>query len=146
MRILVGDLTKYGLKKGQYGPLEQIQKLGRIPLLDFGTVKLIKDGRIKIFGNIDHVEGNKVHFEDNKSQHFDALILATGYENGLGTFVHADKSRFEDLNTSVDKQRYFGADGLYFCGFYTTPTGMLREIALDAQKIAKHIVTHRSPQ
>ena len=29
--------------------------------------------------------------------------------------------------------------GLYFCGFYVSPTGMLREISLEAQRLARLI-------
>ena len=29
--------------------------------------------------------------------------------------------------------------GLYFCGFYVSPTGMLREIAAEAKQIARDI-------
>ncbi len=38
IRILVGDITKLGLKKSGYGPREQIEKQKRIPLLDIGTI------------------------------------------------------------------------------------------------------------
>ena len=31
------------------------------------------------------------------------------------------------------------APGLYFCGFYVSPTGMLREIGREAKRIAKAI-------
>ncbi|MEJ0101358.1 MAG: hypothetical protein WDO19_01865 [Bacteroidota bacterium] len=48
IRMLVGDITKLGLKKSPYGPLEQIKKQKRIPLLDTGTIKLIKQGHIKV--------------------------------------------------------------------------------------------------
>jgi indole-3-pyruvate monooxygenase len=51
-----------------------------------------------------------------------------------------DKSRFDDLQVKADKQRYFGKDGLYFCGFYVSPTGQFREIGRDAKKIAESIV------
>ena len=53
--------------------------------------------------------------------------------------VNVDKSRFEDLRFSVDEQNYFGKDGLYFCGYWISPTGQIREIAMDAKKIAKDI-------
>jgi indole-3-pyruvate monooxygenase len=43
---------------------------------------------------------------------------------------------------SADKQKYFGKDGLYFCGFYISPTGQIREIGQDAQKITKSIVNN----
>ena len=47
---------------------------------------------------------------------------------------------------NVNNQKYFGKDGLYFCGYWVAPTGHLREIALDAQKIAKHIsATNETP-
>ena len=44
-----------------------------------------------------------------------------------------------DLKLPVDKQKFFGTDGLYFCGFRVAPTGQIREITSDAQKIARDI-------
>lgn len=141
LKLLVGDITRLGLKKSAYGPLEQIQKLNRIPLLDIGTIKLIKQGHITVFHNIVKIEGNTIYFEDKKQWEADAIILATGYEHNLESFVQVSKDRFDDLNKAVDKQPSFGKDGLYFCGFYVSPTGMLREITMDARKISCDIVT-----
>jgi indole-3-pyruvate monooxygenase len=42
IKMIVGNITKPGLRKLPYGPLEQIQKDQRVPLLDIGTVKLIR--------------------------------------------------------------------------------------------------------
>jgi len=139
IRMLVGDITKLGLKKSKYGPREQIQKQKRIPLLDVGTIKLIKQGHIKVYGDIVRIEGNTIYFEDNKQQHFDAIILATGYLNNLESFLNLSSDRMDDLNNRVSKQSWFGKDGLYFCGFYVSPLGMLREIGIEATKIAKDI-------
>jgi len=50
-----------------------------------------------------------------------------------------DQERFLDLKVGVDKQRFFGKDGLYFCGYWVSPTGQIREIGLDARKIARNI-------
>lgn len=50
-----------------------------------------------------------------------------------------DQRRFEDLNKCADKQKKFGEDGLYFCGYWISSNGQFREISLDAKKIAKHI-------
>ena len=44
-----------------------------------------------------------------------------------------------DLNKVFSKQSCFGKDGLYFCGFYVSPMGMLREIGIESGKIAKDI-------
>ena len=76
IRMLVGDITKLGLRKSRYGPREQIEKQKRVPLLDIGTIKLIKQGRIKVYGEILKIEGNTVYFEDNMQQDFDTVILA----------------------------------------------------------------------
>ncbi|MBK8053411.1 MAG: NAD(P)/FAD-dependent oxidoreductase [Saprospiraceae bacterium] len=140
MNLLTGDITKLGLKKLPYGPLEQIQKDQTVPLLDIGTLKLIKQGHIKIFENIEKIDRNTVTFTDGKNDKFDSIVAAIGYDKGFeGNFIKVEKSRFEDLKVSVDNQKYFGKDGLYFCGFWISPTGQIREISLDAQKIVKHI-------
>jgi len=143
LRLLVGDITKLGLKKSTYGPLEQIQKQNKIPVLDIGTIKLIKDGHIKVYGDILKIEGNTIYFEDDKHQEFDAIILATGYHHNLESFLDLSNDRMNDLNKAVNKQTCFGEEGLYFCGFYVSPQGMLREIGIEAKKISKDIARKR---
>jgi hypothetical protein len=39
----------------------------------------------------------------------------------------------------VSVNEVFGNDGLYFCGFWIAPTGEIRELSMDAQKIASDI-------
>ena len=68
IRMLVGDLIRLGLRKSKIGPREQIEKQKRIPLLDVGTIKLIKQGYIKVYGDILNIEGNTVYFENNQQQ------------------------------------------------------------------------------
>ena len=139
LRLLVGDITKLGLKKLPYGPLEQIQKNASIPLLDIGTIKHIRQGHITIYNDIDHIEGKTVYFKEGKTEVFDAIVAGIGYCGDHEEIIDVDRSRFEDLRQPVNKQKYFGKDGLYFCGFWISPTGQIREIGLDAQKIAKDI-------
>jgi len=139
MRFLIGDITKIGLKKLPYGPLEQIHKDGTVPLLDIGTIQLIREGHIKIHDNIDYISGNTVYFTNNKKEDFDAIVAGIGYYRDYAEIIKVDKNRFEDLKVGIKKQKYFGKDGLYFCGFWIAPTGQFREIALDAKEIAKDI-------
>jgi len=143
LRILFGDITKLGLKKMPYGVFEQIQKDRQIPLLDIGTVKHIRKRHISVCDNIDYVEGNTVHFTNGKKEDFDAIIAAIGYEPDFAEFMHLDNERGEDLKMRIDRQKYFGKDGLYSCGFWIGPTGVIREISLDAQRIAKDIAGKR---
>jgi hypothetical protein len=139
MKVLFGDITKLGLKKMPYGPFEEIKKDGNIPVLDIGTIKHIRKGHIKIHGDIDHIEGKTIHFTDGIKEDFDAIIAGIGFYRDYAEIIDVDKSRFEDLKLPVGKQKYFGKDGLYFCGFWVAPTGQIREIASDAKKIAKDI-------
>ena len=140
MSWLVGDLTKLGLKKLPYGPLEEIQKEGKIPLLDIGTIRHIRKGNIKIYDDIESIEGDTVFFKENKKESFDAIIACIGYYRDYAEIVEVEKERFEDLNQCIDKQKYFGKDGLYFCGYWISPNGQFREISLDAKKIAADIL------
>ena len=138
-RLLFGNLENLGLKKKSYGTFTQIKKDGTIPLIDIGTVKHIRKKHIKIFGDIDFINGKTVHFKDEEKEDFDAIVAAIGYDRDYLKIIHVDESRFEDLKASIDKQKYFGKDGLYFCGFWIGPTGQIREIASDAKKIARDI-------
>lgn len=137
--LLYRDLPKFGLKKMPYGVFEQIHKDRTIPLLDIGTIKHIRKGHIKILDNIDHISGKTVHFTSGKKEDFDSIIAAIGYYRDYAKIIEVDRRRFDDLQFPVSKQKFFGEDGLYFCGFWVGPTGQLREIANDARIIAKDI-------
>ena len=135
----VGDLTRLGLKKLPYGPLQQIQRDGQAPVMDIGTLAHIRKGHVKIFDDIEHIEQGVVCFKDGRKEAFDTIVAGIGYYRDYAQFLKVDHERFRDLKVSVRKQRFFGKDGLYFCGYWVSPTGQIREIALDAQKIAGDI-------
>ena len=139
IRLMFGDITKLGLQKMPYGTFEQIQKDGKIPVIDIGTIKHIRQGHINIYADIDYISGKTVHFTNGKKEDFDTIVAATGYYRDYAEIIDVDKSRFDDLKVSIKKQQYFGKDGLYFCGFWIAPTGQFREIASDAKQIAKDI-------
>ena len=139
LKLLFGDLRKLGLKSHSVGPFEQIRNEGKIPVLDIGTIKHIKQGHIKIYGDINYIEGAYVHFVEGHVESFNAIVAGIGYYRDYADYIKADVVRFQDLNQPIRKQKYFGKDGLYFCGFYIAPTGQIREIASDAKIIARHI-------
>ncbi|UOQ69607.1 hypothetical protein [Hymenobacter volaticus] len=76
---------------------------------------------------------------------FDAIVAAIGYDRIYANILVVEQSRITDLTVRVNKQKYFGQDGLYFCGFWIGLTGVMREIGLDAQKIARHIADALQP-
>ncbi len=68
---------------------------------------------------------------------FDAIIACIGFDREFPEIIDLDISRLEDLKVSIKKQLHFGKDGSYFCGFWIGPTGLIREIGLDAKKNCK---------
>lgn len=140
IRYLIGDITRLGLQKLPYGPMEQIQNDGKVPVLDIGTLKHIREGHIKIYSNMVCIRNKTIHFMNGEKEDYDTIIAAIGYYRDYASIIEVDKNRFEDLRVSANKQKYFGKDGLYFCGFWIAPTGQIREIAKDSKKIAKDII------
>ncbi|MFT3934044.1 MAG: NAD(P)-binding domain-containing protein [Chitinophagaceae bacterium] len=139
VNLLVGNITSLGLRRKPYGPLEQIQREGNAPVLDIGTIAHIRKGHIKVQDGINTIAGNSVTFNNGVQESFDAIVAAIGYYRDYAEIVAVDKSRFEDLTNPVGKQQFFGKDGLYFCGYWISPTGQIREIKKDALKIAASI-------
>lgn len=140
VRLAIGNIRKLGLKKLPYGPLEQIQLHQSVPLLDIGTLKLIRKGHCPVYDDIGHIDKRTVYFKNGRNHEFDTIVAAIGYnKNVLGGILHVDSKRIETLNHPMKDQQYFGEDGLYFCGFYVSPTGQFREIARDAKRIVQDI-------
>jgi indole-3-pyruvate monooxygenase len=139
VRGALGDLKRLGLRRKTYGPLEQMVREGNPPVLDIGIVRLIRNGRVRVYSGVERIEGKVVYFADGRNGAFDAIVAGIGYEPNYSRIVGLEGRRFDDLRASADRQRYFGRDGLYFCGYWVSPTGQIREIARDARKIAADI-------
>jgi cation diffusion facilitator CzcD-associated flavoprotein CzcO len=136
LRMVIGDITKYGLRKLPYGPATQISKDKRIPLIDVGTMKLIREGLVKVYGSVEKFSESRISFEDGKEADFDAVILATGYRPHVDEFLQGAESAFDEEGTPSTTGTESPVKGLFFCGYYVSPTGMLREIAIEAKQIS----------
>jgi indole-3-pyruvate monooxygenase len=139
LRAVEGDLTRFGLRKLPRGPLTQIQRDARIPLIDVGTIQLIKRGQITVCPGIERFTEGGVIFTDGKSRNFDAVILATGYRPRVNSFLIGASTVYDEEGTPLSSGRETPIPGLYFCGYDVSPTGMLREIALEARRISSAI-------
>ena len=140
LRAAIGDITKYGLRKLSYGPLTQIQRDGHIPLIDIGTIDLIRKGQITVYEGIKEFTEAGVIFNDGKKAQFDVVILATGYRPGVNAVLTGPSAVVYNENGMPLSSGYeTKMPGLYFCGYYVAPTGMLREIGIEAKRISKAI-------
>ena len=80
-------------------------------------------------------------FTDGKQASFDAVILATGFRPRVNTFLKLDSDIINEEGTPLQSGRETSMPGLYFCGYYVSPTGKLREIGIEARRIAASIAS-----
>ncbi|CAN5794406.1 NAD(P)/FAD-dependent oxidoreductase [soil metagenome] len=136
LRVTFGDLCKLGLRKLPYGPKEQIEQHKRIPLIDVGTVDLIRQGELPVYPGVQRFRDDEVVFADGSSRRFDAVVFATGYQPRVDPFL-VDAARVADEHGCPHTSgRESKLPGLYFCGYSVAYAGMLREIGHEARAIA----------
>jgi hypothetical protein len=121
------------LRRRSDGPLAEIVRTRQIPVIDVGTLAAIEGGRIAVRRAIESSTHEAVRFADGRVETFHEIVLATGYETGLDALL-GDALRDDEA-----------ANGLHFCGFNIVPAGLLREIALEAPRIAEEIARGRVP-
>ncbi|MCB0685644.1 MAG: NAD(P)/FAD-dependent oxidoreductase [Saprospiraceae bacterium] len=139
-RIIIGDLSKYGIQQPQIDPVDQLRQTGQTPVIDLGTVRKIKEGKIKIVPDLEQFTTNGVILKNGELLEIDAIILATGYRSGIDHLIK---------NTGTLTDQYglpkfcIGQDefaGLYFLGFDNYKLGgILGSIYEDSEKIAEAI-------
>ncbi len=137
LRLAIGRIEKLGLRRAAKGPRQMVEEDGRVPLIDIGTLDKIRDGSIKICGGIDRLTPDGVVFADGQSGKFDAIILATGFRPDLRQLMPDLEGVFDRHGMPLVTGQTTRAPGLYFCGQITSPTGQLREIGLEARRIAE---------
>ena len=138
LRLAVGDFEKLGLKRSFKGPRRMVEEDGRVPLIDIGTLAKIRDGSIRIRSGIASFNAQGVAFADGTSEAFDAVILATGFRPDLRRLLPDVGGVFDTLGMPRVTGQPTAAAGLFFCGQITVPTGQLREIGIEAERIAQY--------
>lgn len=136
LSLLVGDISKVGIPAADWGPIEQIATKGKIPLLDIGTMDALKSGDLTARPGIDRFTDTGVVFTDGTEDEFDAVVFGTGYEAAADRLLDSGEGLVDDRGVPLVSGGETAEDGLYFCGFREPPTGRLREIGLEAQRIA----------
>ena len=145
LRLTIGDLTKLGLRRSPKGPTAQAVEDRKIPLVDIGTVDRIRRGLIAIRPGLARIAGGDVHFADGASAPFDAIILATGYRPDLRALLPDHQDALDGSGGPLLCGQAIGHAGLFFCGQIPVPTGQLREIGIEATRIAATIRTGAAP-
>ena len=136
-RLFFGDLGRVGLGRPPRGAFTQIERDDVTPILDVGLIRALRLGVVERVGAVLAFDGDSVELGDGSAIQPDAVIVATGYERGLqGLVGHLgvlDESGRPTVRGGAADPRN---PGLYFLGYRPVPSGNLREMGLEARRMA----------
>ncbi|TXS41682.1 NAD(P)/FAD-dependent oxidoreductase [Streptomyces sp. uw30] len=142
-KLSVPDLSAQGLPRPDTGLYSRVRE-GAIPVLDVGLIDAVRKGQVEIVAAVDGFEDEKVVLADGTRVSPDVVVAATGYVRGLeGLVGHLDVLDAGGRPVVHGAHTTKQAQGLYFQGYVNPISGNLREMAIDAQKIAKAIAGDR---
>lgn len=140
-KISVPDLAEHGLPRPDTGLYSRVRE-GAIPVQDVGLIAAVRSGKVEPVATLDSFEDSKAVLADGTRVSPDTVIAATGYRRALENLVGHLGVLDERGRPVVHGGRSPGtAPGLFFTGFTNPISGMLREMAIDARKIAKSLST-----
>ncbi|MFJ7178012.1 flavin-containing monooxygenase [Streptomyces massasporeus] len=139
-KVAVPDLSAHGLPRPDTGLYTRV-KQGAIPVQDVGLIDAVRQGRVEVVAAVEGFEdGGKIALADGTRISPDVVIAATGYVRALEDLVgHLDVLDDRGRPVAHGPRTAKAAPGLYFTGFTNPISGNLREMALDAVRIAKAV-------
>ncbi|WP_327324318.1 NAD(P)/FAD-dependent oxidoreductase [Streptomyces sp. NBC_01210] len=138
-KVSVPDLTEQGLPRPDTGLYSRV-KQGAIPIQDVGLIDAVRAGKVEPVAALESFEDSKAVLADGTRISPDTVIAATGYRRALeGLVGHLGVLDERGKPVTHGGRAAAQAPGLYFTGFTNPISGMFREMALDARKIAKSL-------
>lgn len=138
-KVAMPDLSAHGLPLPDAGLYTRVRQ-GAVPVQDVGLIDAVRKGAVEVVAAVEGFEEGEVVLAGGDRIRPDAIVAATGYDRGLEGLVGAlgvldDRGRPVVHGGRAPKQ----APGLYFTGFTNPISGNLRELALDAERIARAV-------
>ncbi|MFF5857906.1 flavin-containing monooxygenase [Streptomyces sp. NPDC012751] len=138
-RLSTPDLSAHGLPRPDTGLYSRVRQ-GAIPVQDVGLIDAVRTGKVEVVAAVTAFEDGRVVLADGSRISPDAVIAATGYVRALeGLVGHLGVLDGRGRPVARGGRTPAGAPGLYFTGFTNPISGMLRELAIDAAKIARSV-------
>ncbi|MFF1402681.1 flavin-containing monooxygenase [Streptomyces sp. NPDC058294] len=138
-RLSTPDLSAHGLPRPDTGLYSRVRQ-GAIPVQDVGLTDAVRRGQVEIVAAVEAFDDGKVVLADGSRITPDAVIAATGYVRALeGLVGHLGVLDERGRPVVHGGRTPAQAPGLYFTGFTNPISGMLRELAIDARRIARAV-------
>jgi putative flavoprotein involved in K+ transport len=134
-RIVLGDLTRYGLRPPKWFPFSA----KRVPVIDVGFVKSLKQGLVQIRPALDRLNATGAVFDDGSSESFDAIIAATGFSTGLNELLETTDVLDDSEEPIAPSGQPTKRPGLYFMGYIHSLRGNLFEANRTSRKLARNL-------
>jgi putative flavoprotein involved in K+ transport len=134
-RLVLGDLTRYGMPSGDFAPYTT----RRVPLIDVGFVAALKRGTVRVKPALERLTPTGAVFADGTSEAFDAVIAATGFRPGLESLMGVSDvldGQGEPRSGSGDPSAH---PGLFFVGFIHSLRGHLFEANRASRRLARNV-------
>jgi hypothetical protein len=134
-RLVLGDLTAFGLPQPDEGTFARLHRLGVGPaIIDREVLGAIKDGRVEVVRGVAGFDAAGVRLDDGARVEPDVVIAATGFRCGLEPLVgHLDVLTDRGVPRVAEP-----APGLHFVGFVPVP-GQIRRMGVEARRAARAI-------
>ncbi|MDJ0466612.1 NAD(P)/FAD-dependent oxidoreductase [Streptomyces sp. H27-C3] len=145
-RISVPDLSSHGLRRPTGGLYSRVHE-GAIPVQDVGLINAVRRGKVEPVAAVESFEDGKVILADGSRITPDTVIAATGYRRALEDLVgHLNILDDRGRPVTHGARTPAKAPGLYFIGYTNPISGMLREMARDARKVARAVAARTKPR
>ena len=141
-KLSVGDLTKYGIAKAPRGIQTQQERDDVTPTIDVGLLAALRKGTVRVVPAVTGFTKDAVLLSNGTMVTPDAVVLATGFSRGLEGLVGplgvlAGAKGRPTINADEQSPEH---PGLYFIGYSNPLAGNLRQLNIDARRIAKRVV------
>ncbi|HYI55858.1 MAG TPA: NAD(P)/FAD-dependent oxidoreductase [Microlunatus sp.] len=139
-KLTIPDLSGYGLAAPTKDGFSQFERSRTVPILDCGFIDAVTSGRVRFVPAVTGFEGGSVRLADGSQVEVDAVLAATGYRTGLPPLVgHLGVLDERGMPQVSGGRTLPQAPRLHFIGIKVELTGLLREIGIEAGRIARSL-------
>jgi putative flavoprotein involved in K+ transport len=136
-RVEVPDLRPYGIGRPAQGLKTRLRTHRYVPVQDVGIIRDVVAGRVLPVAAVTGFTEKSVQLADGTSVRPDAIVAATGYATGLADLLD-DPALLDDTGVPLVHGGAPARPGLYFVGYDVTLGGMLRQVAIEARRVARN--------
>jgi cation diffusion facilitator CzcD-associated flavoprotein CzcO len=146
-RVLIGDLSRWGLKPPEEGHFTRTARVGSghsPTIVGRQVIRAIRTGKIEVVAGVGGLTAEGVLLDDGTTARPDAVIAATGYTTGLVPIVgHLDM--LDDRGRPRVCGGPAAAPGLRFSGYVPNINNLYHEGRRTAEAIARELADDTAP-